>query len=308
MKKIILLFFVAFNTAFVAAQTAYMSFKTGKHVDIAGTQVSMVPPPGFDRATNFAGFQQDSTGASIMVLQVPGPFGEMKGAFTKENLATKGMELLEKTPISINGKPGELIMVEQYSAAHGQYFLKYSLLLELESKNTLIINGSYPKDKGAETGSLIKESITTVIYDQTVKNDPLAGLDFTVDYSKSPFKLSNSISGTLLLDGKEKGIIIIVKSIRPVSTIDKEGSSIQILKAIPAISYQSLESSKEVSVDDLDGYQIIANVLQKEMPYKAVQTILFSENCYYNFTALVPSLTREIMTDYEYILNSFRRK
>jgi hypothetical protein len=223
-------------------------------------------------------------------------------------MQTKGMELIDKVSISINGMIGELIQAKQFSAAHGYIFLKYTLILALEQNVTLMINGNYPESKKEEIGLIIKDALLSVYYDQNLKLDHFSALDFTVDLSKTKYKVQNSISGTILLDGGENGIIIIAKSIRPISSSDKKGASIQVLKAISTIRYVNLESSKEVKIDVCEGYQIVANVLKNNKPAKAIQTILFGENYYYNFTAIVPKYTKEILDDYEYILNSFKRK
>ena len=44
--------------------------RTEKHVQVKGTSVFMIPPVEFKTAENFAGFQQDATGASVMVLEM----------------------------------------------------------------------------------------------------------------------------------------------------------------------------------------------------------------------------------------------
>lgn len=308
MRGIIIITCLTLFYTSINAQSSFSNKKSNKHVEIPGTQIAISPPRNFELSSQFVGFQDLTSGSSLMIMQIPASFEKIKEGFTKDKMQTKGMELIDKVSISINGMIGELIQAKQFSAAHGYIFLKYTLILALEQNVTLMINGNYPESKKEEIGLIIKDALLSVYYDQNLKLDHFSALDFTVDLSKTKYKVQNSISGTILLDGGENGIIIIAKSIRPISSSDKKGASIQVLKAISTIRYVNLESSKEVKIDVCEGYQIVANVLKNNKPAKAIQTILFGENYYYNFTAIVPKYTKEILDDYEYILNSFKRK
>ena len=55
------------------------------------TGLALPQPEGFDKADSFYGFQQPSTGASVMLTVIPGPFSEVTKGFDKTNLTTKGM-------------------------------------------------------------------------------------------------------------------------------------------------------------------------------------------------------------------------
>src|SRR5689334_9362416 len=70
--------------------------RTDKHQQVAGTKVFIVPPVDFTAATTFSGFQQESSGASILVMEISGPFAEISKGFTAEGLSTKQMLLKEK--------------------------------------------------------------------------------------------------------------------------------------------------------------------------------------------------------------------
>jgi len=66
--------------------------------------VAMPQPPGFEKAEDFYGFQQPSTGASVMVLAIPGPFAEVTQGFTKTALAERGMTLHAKELTRVKGQ------------------------------------------------------------------------------------------------------------------------------------------------------------------------------------------------------------
>lgn len=187
-------------------------------------------------------------------------------------------------------------------------YQKYILILDMGADNSLLINASFPESKKEQMDTIIKDAVLSVFADKSAQWERSVGLDFTVDLSKTKFKQMKSISETIFLNIGKEGMMIIAKSIRPVDFSDKKGASINILKAISNVSYQNLESSKNIIIDDCDGYQVVANVLVSGKKQQAVQTVLFGENYYYNFTMIVPSVSVEFTTDYEYILNSFKRK
>lgn len=62
-------------------------------LEVPGTGVRLAPPPGFVAATNFTGFQQDETGASIMVMALPAPFPKATEGFNAAGLKTQGITL-----------------------------------------------------------------------------------------------------------------------------------------------------------------------------------------------------------------------
>jgi hypothetical protein len=60
----------------------------------------------------------------------------------------------------------------------------------------------------------------------------------------------------------------------------------------------------------MSGYQVTANVLIKNnnKPMKAIQAILFSDNCYYTFLTVVNPQEKNLINDFENILSTFKRK
>ena len=309
MRSFFLLIFMALSLI-VNAQSEITNSKTTKHINIQGTQTFIIPPEGFEKASNFVGFQQNTTGASIMILEMPGPYIEFKKGFTKENLAQKGMNLLNAEEFIINNQPAILIFVTQFSSGHGYMFQKYNLLLKQTESKTLLINLNFPESLKDELQEKMKNSALSVYVDTLIGIDPFATLDFTVDLSKSTFTLKNSISGTLMLEGPDKEIFILAKSIKAADGSDKKGAAIKSLKEISSLEYLELISSKEVTIDGASGIQIVANVTSKPEDEKmnAFLTMLFGENYYYIFLGVVSPNDTTLMQDMEYVISTFQRK
>jgi hypothetical protein len=305
----LLVFSFLFFTYVLQAQTTLTTNKSEQHIAIKGTQVFLKPPTGYESATNFLGFQNAAIGASIMVIQLSGPYNEVISGFSPSNMKQRGMSLLEKENVSLNNYRGTLFTVRQFSPAHGFDFLKYTLILNVGKNSTLMINGSYPESVKETAAQPLKSAILSAYYDATLKTDNLSSLDFTVDISTTKFKLSDkSLSGSLILEGPEKEFMMIAKSIRALSTSDKKGSSIAALKAVRNIEYLNFEGGREINQDDAEGYQITALIRHEGKPAKALQTILFGENYYYVFFLIMQSNKQELVNDFENIVRSFKRK
>ncbi|GEM_PF-3611688 len=291
-----------------SAAQAPTSKKTDKHVLTEGTQIAIIPPAGFRISNQFDGFEDNTSGASIVVLQVPGSIEELTGALTTEALAKKKQEVIERSAITVNDLNGELIQVRQFSPAHGFYFIKFTLILSLEKNKAVMINAAYPEAKGEGIEAAIRDALLTTFYDPTIALDPFTALDFTIDLTQTTFKLVSSVNSSIVLDGGANGIMIIAKSLRPIDTTDKEAVCIKILNAISSISVEAVGEVKEKKMGSSEAYQIIGDITQGEQTKKAIQTILFGQNYYYNATLITSKLTPLVLKQYDHIVSSFKRK
>ena len=116
-------------------------------VSIPGSRVSLPRPEGFEDAEEFPGFLQRSTGASIMVTEVPGPFSKCSAGFIKSQLRARGMRLLKKKLGTAGMFPAALMNISQQ--AYGKKFLKWILVAGNETE-TVLITATFPLDKITE--------------------------------------------------------------------------------------------------------------------------------------------------------------
>jgi hypothetical protein len=309
MKKLLFIALLCFNIT-ALCQSKIKNDKTENHINVKGTQTFIIPPNDFEQAINFLGFQDNETGSSIMLLEIPGPYNKITAGFSKDEMKVKGMDLIKKEEFIINGLEAVLINSKQFSPSHGYNFYKYSLILNAASNKTLLINANFPESQKDKLEEKMLQSILSLYIDKGIQVDPFSSLDFQVDISKTSFKLINSISGTLMFEGPNKEFLLIAKSIKPFDLSDKKGAAINALKQQSTVNYKSLRSSKEVSYDDAIGYQIVANVSTKQggKPMKAFETILFGDNYYYIFLGLLTPNDEKLLKDIEYIISTFKRK
>ncbi len=285
--------------------------QSSKPVSIPGTKCIMTPPEGFSITDRFSGFIQPSTGASIMVSELPASYQEMSDAFTAEALKPKGMEMVSKKIVDLNGSKATLIVVTQ--DANGIRYKKQMLLFG-DSKMVLIINGIYPD--GADVNEAdIEKSLLTAHIDEKGNNNPLDAALFTISLQGSDFKPFKYISGVLLYTEDNqtpttRPILMAGNSLSKVNTADLKAYSISHLNTLTKPNLPKILEVNEVKIDDLSGIEIFAELEKPEKPKELTyQLLLFTdENDYF---MLFGSSTIDFplyKERYKKISRSFKRK
>jgi len=285
--------------------------QTDKHIRISGTKCSLIPPDGFIAATNFSGFQNAETGASIMINEIPAPYQTIADGFTAEALKTKGMTLVNKQTVNFNNSTATLINVTQ--AANGTTYMKQMLIFG-NANETVLINGIYP-EASKEIEAKIKEALLSTVYNATQSDNPLEAATFTIDVSGSDFKVVKYMSGSLLysIDGKiptEKPTLIIANSIAKVSLQNQKQYAEERLKKLPRGESNVIKEIKEVTIDNLRGYEIVADGKAKDGKLELVyQVMLFNDKGdYYIILGQANEDVQKYLEVYRKIVKTFKRK
>src|SRR5688572_71215 len=168
--------------------------QTDKHVKVAGTKCSLVPPNGFVAATNFSGFQNAETGSSIMVNELPAPYQTITDGFTAEALKTRGMTLINKQTIDFNNSKATLIKVTQ--PAGGTTYIKQILIFG-DANGTVLVNGIYP-EASMSIESKITDALLSTVYNTSQDDNPLEAAPFTLNVEGTEYKVTKFIAGSWL--------------------------------------------------------------------------------------------------------------
>jgi hypothetical protein len=277
--------------------------QTEKHIQVAGTKCSLIPPSGFVAATSFSGFQNAAIEATIMINEIPAPYKSIVDGFTAEALKSKGMTLIKKQIIDFNGSKATFINLKQ--SANGKTYLK-QLLVFGDTKVTILVNAIYPEaSKNIE--SQIKEAILSTVYNSSQKENPLDAAAFTIDIKDTDFKLIKYLSGNLLYstDGKiptEKPTLIVGNSLAKVTPQNRKKYAEERLKKLPRGELNTIKEINEITIDNLKGFEIVANGKTKDDKDELIyQVILFNENGDYY---LMVGQTKE---DFDKYLDSFKK-
>ena len=253
--------------------------QTEKLTKVSGTKCSLIPPSGFVTATTFSGFQNEETGASIMINELPTPYQSLVDGFTAEALKSRGMTLIKKQTIDFNGSKATLINLTQ--SANGTTYIKQMLVFG-DTKGTVLVNGIYP-EVSKEIEAQIKEALLSTVYNSLQNDNPLEAATFTIDVKDTDFKLIKYMSGSLLYstDGKiptEKPTIIVGNSIAKIPSQNQKKYSEERLKKLPQGEQNIIKEIQEITIDNLKGFEIVANGKTKDNKAELVyQVMLFND-------------------------------
>lgn len=230
-------------------------------VHVAGSHVSLVPPPGWEVATSFPGFQEASSGSSILVAELPGPFTEVIAGLTPEGLASKGITLVERSDLTLDGRQALLIEGTQATAAGevGRW-----LLVVGTSNLTALVNGAYPAGDQQRRG-LIEASLRSVVFDPDGSTGASDGLTFEID-PVAPLRRAGILANSLLLNTSgripsadpREPTLIIAPSLGNVPVGDLETFARQRLAQLPKVANLTVTDVASVTIDGREGVELTA--------------------------------------------------
>lgn len=317
-KYICLLGLMVYSLTLSFAQNKIiMNQPSEQHIAVEGTRVSMIPPEEFTQAEDFKGFAFKEKQASILVIEFPGPFGLTTSGFTKDNLASRGMLLIDQEEIQMNGKDALMVKVQQFLAS--QSFIKWILAFGDEEK-TVMINGTTPEDYVEELAEPIRQSLLSTVYEENKILDPLSEADFTVDISSTKLKFANGIAGMLMFtaDGliptqsQDKTLFIVGASMGETKVGDPQEFARQRIHQYPNLEVKTVQEQdiQAVTIDGLSGYEIYTYGWNEDAQLKELlyQLILYQDQRYYIMLGTAQDAYDENLNLFKALAHSFKLK
>ncbi|MCE7072177.1 hypothetical protein LZG74_17815 [Dyadobacter sp. CY327] len=300
------------NICVAYGQVTITNISTPEHIPVAGTKVSLIPPKGFEKAANFAGFQQTQSGSSIMVMSIPGQFEKLSEGLTKEAFLTQGVEISEIETLKLNDMPAAFFTGTQN--AHGNVYTKFILCFG-KNDESVMINGAFPQNL-QEVGKGIKQAILGAYFDADRKVDPFEAIDYEISTTGSKLIFAKNVANSLIytMDGKvptelaDRTSYILTKSFSKMEIEDKKLYCLNRAKQLyPEIR---IDSVGQLSVDGIAGYELLgtANNKKFDQEEKVYMAILFSDNLYYIMIGSSNNDMASNMQNFKSITKSFKRK
>ncbi len=274
---------------------------TRQYVGYPTAGVKLVRPRGFEDAENFHGFQQQSTQSSVMAMMIPGPFLEVTRGFTDEQLKTRGMTLLSKESIKIDGYSGMLVGVSQ--TAYGTKYTKWIVAFG-DDKKTRLVTAVFPSSKKRRLSDELKAVVLSARADESPP--PPSGSDVGFEIvASSRLKLTKGIGKMLMYtrDGAiSKGspgdpLFIAAPSLSKIEIDDQRQFAMQRLLQTGQTRISSVRFNSEITIDGLVGYEMVASGEDADSgtPLSVYQVILYDGGSYILMQGLVGS---ELLGEY----------
>jgi hypothetical protein len=296
--------------------SAHLHAQSDEPRAVPGTRVSLVPPAGFVSTDRFPGFTDDSWGASIMVIDLPGPFPQVSASLIdREKLAAKGIILIGHEDIEITGVKGVLVKLKQ--SAHGVDYLKWTLAFGDESE-TVMINATYPEELDSVMSEKMKRSILTATWARDRKIPANEGIAFTVAETadmKRARQVANSLvfsrNGVFPSSSPYDPLFIAGRSFSKASIDDRKAFAMARVLATVDIAGIRIETTEPVEINGMQGYEITAGGKDRDSgePMFLYYTILFEKGGYYILHGSVGADERAAyLKVFQEMARSFRRQ
>jgi hypothetical protein len=286
-------------------QSSYVSFPT------AG--VKLIQPNGFEMAESFEGFQQPNTQSSVLTMMIPGPFAETTKGFTAARLKTRGIILRSRENISIEGRPGLLINLTQ--TAYNTEFSKWIVVFG-NQQETKMVTATFPTANAAKLSAPLKSVVLTAKNDLT---PPQLGsnVGFTIA-ATDKLKITRGIGKTLMYtkDGvvpaksRLDPLFIVAPSLSQVTIIDRQKFATDRLAKMESIKINSITTTNPITIDGLDGYEIIADAQDSAGTTLTIyQVMLFEGQSYTLIQGIVGTKIRDrYLPDFQAMARSFKKQ
>jgi hypothetical protein len=291
-------------------------YALGDYVSFPASGVKIQQPAGFEKDQSFDGFSNPESQSSIMAIRFQLPYAKINGAFTQEQLKTRGWTLRSRKDVKVDNLPGILIHFEQ--PLGDQAFLKWSLIFG-NDQTTTMVTAAFPKKHEKQLSNLLKAVVlSSVQMNQSASFNAGTGLPFTLTASKK-LKLTQSISRTLtytkggVFPGKSpmEPMFIVVPSIGKVLVANQPQYAEQLLQQMEDTKKLIVKSTKTIMIAGLHGYESLAEAEDEKLgtPFIIYQVILFNQDSYIRMLGLTKvELRDEYLPEFKAMARSLQRK
>ncbi len=265
-------------------------------VAVPGTQVAMPAPEGFTVSERFAGFENASTGASILIVEMPAEaFPQLLEGLTAEGLAQRGLTEESRSEETIGGLPALLIGGTQ--AAGGLTLEKRMLILGGEV--TALLTATIPPDVATPEHLAEVEASLRAVRLTGEPGDAREALPFAFD-EVAGFRFDRALggSGALLVEeqpaetASRPAVFIIANSLGASCSQfvgREEAFGRAILGQISDFTIDEIASNRDVVIGGLSGVEHVANgTSENGAPTTVIQTVLFDGCNYLRSVGMAP--------------------
>jgi hypothetical protein len=169
-------------------RAAVSNERSTSHVNIPGTRLYIVPPPGFTVSNRFAGLEKGANSMVTVMDLVGGNYYTNAKTFSKEKFASSGIEVFEYRELKVNGYRAK------YVSMQGDPLTRTYALVFGDSTFSTMIMCVYGAEDTA-TGAQIIAALNTIHYDRGKTVDPFANAFFTIGENGSAFKFAKFSAG-----------------------------------------------------------------------------------------------------------------
>jgi hypothetical protein len=324
--------FLAAGEAASAAAVSKSNILTAKHVAVSGTHIAVVPPQGAIPSSSFIGFELPSQNITYRIVErINVPFNESAGFLTAEGLAADGIELVESSPVILNGKRAMLISgravpkeAESSSSTEGSGEEMGVLLFALgDDRLTVLMYGHYPMSDRSAVVLLRNSMLSTILkqgqsagsggYSLSTAGTALA---FADEASSTRYY---TVGGVSMQDGIKSAIYTASRSSQDVLEEQRPAFADNAMAMYLSAYEFSISGRGEISFAGLKGLEIVADFdgeprkirtasggrTKRKAHGKGYLAVLFGDGVVYTFSGMAVINAESYLQQFRKITSTF---
>jgi hypothetical protein len=288
-------------------------------VTVAGTRITMTPPPGFVPATKFVGLTSKAPGASFNVSEsLPGSYGKVMQSVTRPNeMQQRGLSLIGTE--FLTDFPYEHVVAHATRQQEGITVDVWLLVFQhAEVTGTVVASLARVPSPPASVAAM-RAALASVRVAAIPAGGLVAQLPFTVDVP-ARFTFRNALAGRQLIlketppppEGVVGDMIATVTLVTrdPVKPPEREGWARQQVFGLSAIQVDSADEPVPVTIGGLPGLEILGQGRAASgQPRRVYFVALFAPKQAYTIVALgQPDRFQAALADVRAMVRSFKAK
>jgi len=267
-----------FTALYVLISSINSYAQTENHIAVKGTHCALAPPEGFVIADRFNGFQNNTTGATIMVNEIPEYYNKIIAGLTSEAFLKQKIVINKTEKVQFNNAEATLFSATQTQS--GIDFEKLMLVFG-SGKNTILVNGIYPVSFKEESEEVIRKAIFTTVFNDATFNEANAIFDINptgTDFKRVKYDVNSSVYSTDSIGVPNAPLFILSNSVDKVSKENRKTYAESRIMSLPRGEQNKILTVKEITLDSLSGYEIIAEGKSSTgLPQLVYQVIVYNE-------------------------------
>jgi hypothetical protein len=261
---------------------------------VAGTTVSLTPPPGFVPATQFAGFVNEALQAAILVVELPLiGYADMSELFkdltiAKSLFAHRGVEVSGLEEVDAGDAKIPLVVGTQVN--DGMTYRKWIALFKGNKAVMITVQAPDAQTPGGPTldGAVVKAMLTSVSFSpEPTITEKLKALPFTIE-ARAPFRIIDTLLGAAVMmtvgerdvdpSNSQPSLIVSYQISAPIPPDRLDETAEQLLMQTRGFTAARIVTRERVPFAGTTGVRLAGTYSDGDRPKRVVQYMAIGEN------------------------------
>ncbi|QTL03876.1 hypothetical protein J5J86_00370 [Aquabacter sp. L1I39] len=264
-----------------------------------GSSFGLVPPVGMVESNTFAGFEDPTIGAAILMVEMPAvAYSQVEAGFTDAALASKGITVDARGTLPLALPDAKTLFVTGKQHVGTVSARKWILLAGTSQATVLVTIQVADENAGKLTDETVRKTLETLAYrTPPTPQEQMAELPFRFT-DMAGFRPVKVIGNTavVLTDGPKDVIenadqAIFVAGVAPGAPREEERRqfALRALSSVTGVKDMRIERAEPLRIGGMPGFEILANAKDAagDADVKVIQWLRFGPSAHLRMVAIV---------------------